>query len=88
MTRQYPRIQPLSGERARQLAADPARHRLVEQVLSATTREEFEAARQAQWAWLVANPDDFGVLQAGEVLASVEEALEEREAEAQRVASG
>jgi hypothetical protein len=74
VSRQYPRTQPLTGERARELAADPARRCLVEQMLSTTTREEIAAAREAQWAWLMANPDAFGVLEAGEDLVYAEDA--------------
>lgn len=89
MSRQYPRTQPLTGERARALTADRDRHRLLEQITSARTRQEIAAARQAQWAWLVANPDDFGVLEAGEDLAHAEEALAAREgASAPRATSG
>ncbi len=47
----------------------------MERIIHATTREEIDAARRAQHAWLVENPDDFGVLEAGEDLAYAEEAL-------------
>lgn len=70
-----PRIQPLTPERARALAADPARQRLLDQIAGAATRREIDAAWQAQRAWLMANPDDIGVLEAGEDLAHAEEAL-------------
>ncbi len=43
--------------------------------MAATTREEIDAAGQAHRAWLTANPDDIGVLAAGEDLAYAEEAL-------------
>ena len=69
-------IQPLTPERARILVADPARQRLLDQIMSATTGEEIDAAWQAQRSWLAANPDDIGVLEAGEDLAYAEEALE------------
>ncbi len=82
MNLRYPPIQRLSIERARKLAADPARRRLLEQLSSAITRDEIDAGRLAQHAWLVANPDDFGVLQAGEDLAYAEEGLEALEAAA------
>ena len=72
---QWPRIQPLTPERATQLARDPARRRLLDQMDDATTREEIDAARRAQHTWLVANQDDFGVLSAGEILAYAEGAL-------------
>jgi hypothetical protein len=75
MRETYPPIQPLSPERARQLAADPARQRLLDQIMTATTCEQIDAGWQAHRAWLVANPDDFGVLAAGEDLAHAEEAL-------------
>lgn len=42
---------------------------------AAETFEEIGAAIQAQLAWLRANPDDFGVLQAGEMLAYVFDSL-------------
>jgi len=64
-----PRIQPLTPERSDILGADPARKRILDQVMYAETREEIGAAIQAQLAWLRANPDDFGVLQGGEDLA-------------------
>jgi hypothetical protein len=69
VTHDLPRIQPLTPERSRVLAADPAREQLGEQMKTAETFEEIGAAIQAQLAWLRANPDDFGVLQAGEMLA-------------------
>jgi hypothetical protein len=75
MRETYPSIQPLSPERARVLVADPARQHVLDQIMAATTREEIEAAWQAHHAWLVANPDDIGVLEAGEDLAYAEEAL-------------
>jgi hypothetical protein len=43
--------------------------------MAATTREQIDAAWQAHRAWLVANPDDIGVLEAGKDLAYAEEAL-------------
>jgi len=55
--------------------ADPARKRLLKQIMNAVTREEIDAAWAAQHAWLMANPDDFGVLAAGEDLAYAEVAL-------------
>jgi hypothetical protein len=55
--------------------ANPARQRLLDQIMAATTREEIDAAWRAQRSWLVANPDDIGVLEAGEDLAHAEEAL-------------
>jgi len=75
MNKDLPRIQPLTPDRSRELAADPDRRRLLDQILHATTRDEIGAARAAQRAWLVANPDDFGMLEAGEDLAYAEEAL-------------
>jgi hypothetical protein len=51
------------------LGADPARKPLLDQIMYAATRDEIGAAIQAQLAWLRANPDDFGMLQAGEDLA-------------------
>lgn len=68
MSADLPRLEPLTSERARLLIADPARKRLMEQLKDASTRESIGAALQAQLAWLRANPDDFGVLQAGEML--------------------
>jgi hypothetical protein len=70
-----PRIQPLTPERARTLATDPARQRLLDLIANATTCEEIDTAWQAQRAWLIANPDDIGVLEAGEDLAHAEESL-------------
>jgi len=71
----YPGGHPLSAERAAILAADPERERLITQMLAATSEEEIAAARRAQEMWLAANPDDFGVLEAGEALSYAEEAL-------------
>jgi hypothetical protein len=73
--RVYPGTEPVDAARAASLAADPKRQRLVTQMLAATTEEEIAAARREQKAWLDANPDDFGVLEAGETLAYAEEAL-------------
>src|SRR5262245_14476376 len=70
-----PRIQPLIPERSQTLGADPAREQLLDQIMYAATREEIGAAIQAQLAWLRANPDDFGVLQAGEDLAHAFDSL-------------
>lgn len=66
----------MSAERARELAATPGREKLFELIWAAWTREAIEAAKDAQLAWLIANPDDFGMLEAGEDLAYAEEALE------------
>jgi hypothetical protein len=66
----------LTPERARELIANPERRRLLDQMMDATTREEIDVAVEAQRAWLFANPDDVGVLEAGEDLAYAEEALE------------
>jgi hypothetical protein len=71
----YPGAAPLTAERAARLAADPHRQRLIEQMLAATTKEEIAAARRGQSAWLDENPDDFGVLEAGEAVSYAEEAL-------------
>jgi hypothetical protein len=76
MREPYPPIQLLSPERARALVADPARRDLLDQIMAATTREQIDAAWQAHRAWLVANPDDIGVLEAGEDLVYAEEALD------------
>jgi hypothetical protein len=65
----------LTPERAKVLAGDPARQRLLDQIAGAASRREIDAAWQAQRAWLMANPDDIGVLEAGEDLAHAEEAL-------------
>lgn len=75
MTLTYPRVKPLTRERAEELGADPRRQRLFDQILSASTLEEVTAATLAQHAWLVASPDDFAVLEAGELLAYLEEDL-------------
>ena len=69
MTADLPRIQPLTPERSCVLGADPARKQLLDQIMYAAIRDEIGTATQAQLAWLRANPDDFGVLQAGEDLA-------------------
>jgi hypothetical protein len=71
-----PRIQPLTPERAQVLITDPARKRLLDQIACASTREQIDAAWQAQRAWLTANPDDIGVLEAGEDLAHATSALD------------
>ena len=75
MARITPRYRPATGERTKELLASPARQQLLDQMLSATTLEEVAVAREAQRAWLEANPDDFGVLEAGETLAYAETAL-------------
>lgn len=75
MKSHLPSIQPLTPERSNILGADPARKRLLDQMMYAATREEIGAATQAQLAWLRANSDDFGVLQAGEDLAYAFDAL-------------
>ena len=75
MSRIYPVIQPLTPARSAILAADPERRQLIDRMLAAETLREVEAAREAQHAWLTANPDDFGVLEAGEYLAYVEDYL-------------
>lgn len=77
----YPRIQPLTAARAQELAANRDRDRLLDQIIHAESREEIEVAKQAQWEWLIQNPDDFGVLNAGECLAYAEEALDEKASE-------
>jgi len=68
-------MQPLSLARARVLAADPDRQRLFELIVASSTRDQILQARALQRSWLIANPDDFGMLDAGERLAHVEEAL-------------
>lgn len=73
MTLIYPRVKPLTRERAEELGADPRRQRLFDQILSASTPEEVTAATLTHHAWLVANPDDFAALEAGELLAYLEE---------------
>ncbi len=73
--RVYPGAEPVDAERAVSLVADPERQRLITRMLTATTEEEITAARRAQEAWLEANPDDFGVLEAGETLAYASDAL-------------
>ncbi len=65
----------ISLERARQLADDPERKRLIAMILAAETSADVAAARRAQAAWLVGNPDDYGLLEAGEMLANAEAAL-------------
>lgn len=80
MSQQYPRLQPLSLARARELAANPARARLLKRLAEAATRGQIEAAWNLQRSWLEENPDDFGVLEAGERLAYAEEALANRPA--------
>lgn len=72
---ELPRIQRLTPERSRVLGEDPARKSLLDQILNAWSRREIDAAGQAQLAWLQVNPDDFGVLGAGESLAYAFEAL-------------
>jgi hypothetical protein len=76
----YPRIQPLSLARARELVANPDRARVLKHMASAATRDQIDAAWSLQRSWLVDNPDDFGVLEAGERLAYAEEALADRPA--------
>lgn len=68
VTNDLPSIRPLTAERVRVLVADPARKLLGELMKDATTFEEIGVALKAQLAWLRANPDDSGVLQAGESL--------------------
>ena len=76
MTGQIPRMQPLTLARAHALAADLNRRRVLDQIAQAMNRDEVDAAWDAQRAWLSENPDDFGMLDAGERLANVEEWLE------------
>lgn len=75
MTELFPRMQRLTLARARILAADPARQQVFEVIVAATTREQIDHARSLQRSWLIENPDDFGMLEAGERLAYAEEAL-------------
>jgi len=75
MTLIYPRVKPLTLERAEELGADPRRQHVIDQILFASTIEEVNAALLTRHAWLVANPDDIGVLEIGEVLAYLEEDL-------------
>jgi hypothetical protein len=79
MTLIYPRVKPLTLERAEELGADPRRQHLIDQILFASTIEEVNAALLTRHAWLVANPDDIGVLEIGELLAYLEEDLAEPE---------
>ena len=53
MSKQFPAIRPLTLERARELASNPARARLFDQIISATTQEQIDSARVAQHAWLM-----------------------------------
>lgn len=78
MSQQYPRLQPLSLARARELAANLERIRVLKLMAEAESREQIDAAWELQRSWLVENPDDFGVLEAGERLAYAEEALTDR----------
>jgi hypothetical protein len=75
MSQQFPAIRPLSIERSHQLASSPERSRLFDQIVLAVSQEEIDTARAAQQEWLIQNPDDFGMLEAGERLAYAEEAL-------------
>lgn len=79
MNARYPPIQRLTLERARALAAHPAREQLLDRILSASTPEAIEAARQEHLAWLIENPDDIGMLEAGETLAYAEETFTEQD---------
>ena len=65
----------ISLERVRQLADDPERNRVIAMILAAETSADVTAARRAQADWLITNPDDYGLLEAGEVLAHAEAAL-------------
>ena len=76
MSRPFPRLRPLSLARAHVLPADPNRQCLIDQILLAESQEAIDAAREAQRQWLVQNPDDFGMLEAGARLAYAEEALD------------
>lgn len=69
------RYRPPTPERTQVLLANPARGRLLERIINATTLAQIAAAREAQRQWLLANPDDFGVLEAGKTLAYAETAL-------------
>lgn len=64
-----------SRERAGQLADDAERQRLIAMIMAAETPADVAAARRAQAAWLARNPDDYGLLEAGEMLANAEAVL-------------
>jgi hypothetical protein len=84
MSQQYPGLRRLTLARAQELAASPAREKLLDQMASATSRDQIDVARRHQLAWLTKNPDDFGVLEAGERLAHAEEALQSQRATTSR----
>lgn len=47
------------------------RDQLIEEVLSATTLEECERAKNSIIAWMQDHPKDFGILDAGEQVAMI-----------------
>ena len=70
------------------LADDPARKRLIEYVLYATTLDEIASATQMLNLWMDEHPDDLGMVDGYELLANLQEAAEEHEAERGQLAAG
>jgi len=54
---------------------DPERERLTRQILSATTLPEVHAAQEALRRWREKYPEDWGILDAGEQLSLIKDAL-------------
>ncbi len=54
---------------------DPARERLLDQILGARTLEEIQEARLALRAWKLAHPDDLSIGDSGEMLYMLEDGL-------------
>jgi len=61
-------------------ANNPARKRLITQVLDATTLAEVSAATMALSQWMDAHPDDWGMADAFEQLSMMQDIAEEQEA--------
>ena len=62
---------------------NPDRERLIEQALNASTLPEIRQATQDLQHWTRAYPQDFGIVDAFEVLSHKQDYAEEREQEAE-----
>jgi hypothetical protein len=63
---------------------DEARERVPEQVLSADASPEIEAAKQVLREWMKAHPEEQGMRAGFEQLYTIQEIIEEEEAERRR----
>ena len=62
-------------ERLSELLGAPERKALLEQIAAAETLEEVLVAEAILANWMERHPDDFGMLDGGEVLANVKQSL-------------